>query len=224
MAVYIEDVIREIQRLLKDDTYTPSILLTLINQGMREIASAVLPDGKEVLLPALEATGTIDTSTSKHYVALPSDFNRKLISVYSGTQGDYVQLDDSLAMLNKFYPDGLNDTGNIERCARAGNSLYYNPMPSSADTLTLHYFKKPTTLDFGDEISEIPEHMAIPLLKGYCLKEAFSEIELTNQQPAGKSVLWEQYYLARLQELVNFIGPYATDLPQISYEYGMLKT
>jgi hypothetical protein len=222
MSVYVKDVIWEIQRLLKDDTYTANILLNLINQGMKNISNATLPNGLEVYLPELETDGTVTTSTSLWYGTMPTDYQKKIVSCYSDTQSEYVKVEPSYAMLTAQYFDGLIDTGNVRRVARRGSRLYYNPQPSSADTLTLHYWKNPTELALEDEITELPDGFIVPLLKAYCLREMFTEIEIQSRQPIEKSILWDKVYIAKLHEMMEMLGPYAFEPAEIRDRYGML--
>ncbi len=221
MTVKVEDVFKSIQRLLQDDTYTSEILLDLTNQGMAETAGMVLPDFREVLLPELEATDTVATHTTNRFEALPTNYQKKLLTCYSAAQSDLVRIESSYARLLKAYPDGLTDAGNVERVAIRGSNLWYNPKPSTSDTLTIQYFREPTTLDFLDEITELPEQYIIPILKSYCLKEMFTEIEIQNNQPPAQSVKWENVWLGKISEMIYFIGPYDAGPVQVQNTYGM---
>ena len=139
-------------------------------------------------------------------LSLPSDYGRGLSFVASESQGNRIQVYSSYHKFLKKYPL-LDDTGDVEVVAIKGNFLYYQPIPSSAETLTLHYYKKPTAM-VGSSIKPdgIPSHLQERLLVNYAAKEIYSMIEEAVKGKTLKSEKYEEKFQKAMADLVAFIG------------------
>lgn len=219
----VEQIIREIQEEIDAKEYSPARIISLMNDGLASIAAGVfpdIPDLPEICLPDLEAEDDVTTDITLSYVALPTDFQKKLVACYSAEQNRDVAILDSLDLLKRKEP-GLSGTYSVRYVAVAGGSLYYQGIPSSADTLTLTYFKKPTTLAPGSTPSELPDHLQKRLLKNYCLREMYRKKEYGLPQK-GNVGFYHSELVRALGELALFTGTYAKRPQRISNDMDYL--
>lgn len=122
----------------------------LINDAVRQIA-------EEVRFPELRQVSAVTTSITTYYVNMPATFSSRLI--YAGnSDGEYKVL-DTLDELIRWYPS-LDDSGDIEYVVCEGGILYYQPIPTVAETVTCIGYHLPDllTLD-GDTPSFIPSYL-----------------------------------------------------------------
>jgi hypothetical protein len=112
----------------------------------------------------------------------------------------------------------LNETGgNVERVAVKGNYLYYQPMPATAEALTLHYFRTPTEMSASDsEPDGIPSHLQDRLLVNYAAKEITGLVEEAVKGKTLRAVKFEEKFQRAMVDLVAFIGP--EDIEPLYYD------
>ena len=148
--------------------------------------------------------------------ALPSDYNRGLLFVTSESQGHRIRLYESFHKLLRKYPL-LDETGAVEFVAVKGDYLYYNPVPSTAEALILHYFRDPTAMSTsGSSPDGIPSHLQERLLVNYAAKEILGLIEQSVKGITLRSQKYEQKFQRAMADLVAFIGP--EDIEPIYYD------
>jgi len=151
-------------------------LLEFVNEAIHFIAM-------KADLPALEADDTVETVADTSYVALPDDFHRELFFCFNDTQGIEVELHSNLQFLRKKYHDGFDDEGAVYDAAIRGANLHYQYIPAddALETLTLHYFKKPTPITLltatPDDLTGLDDKMADNLLIYYVSYKIFDLIE-----------------------------------------------
>ena len=213
----VEDVIQEINEEIDLPGFSATRILRLINRGMLVIAAGrfrEFPEIWEICLPELEAQTGVSTTASVAYCSMPSDYHKKLMWCTTSANDYRIKVLKSLSHLKRIEPK-LDKSGAIRWVAVVGSNVYYQRVPSSAETLTLHYFKKPTTLSFGDTISELPDHLAVPLLKHYCLAEMYRVKDQAKPEVENETAP-KQFHLNEfrryLGELAAFIGPYTDDV------------
>jgi len=157
------------------------------------------------------ATIAADSTSPVAYTSLPSDYQKRLMSVHSDTNNRNVEILPSLdVLLSK--DSGLDDNGAVWWCCVVGDNLYYLNIPTSRETLYLHYWADPvaTAIDFGDTPSAIETHLQVPVLKSYCLREIWRLKELNSMQKPNFAFYNDSLKKA-LMELARFTGPYATE-------------
>ena len=146
------ELIARIQRIVQDRSFEPEDILDYINRGIQEIAQGMMvyyPDGTQVLsepLPDLVTSYELTSSTSYPYVSLPTDFGRDLLQVTNDSQNNTtVEIFDSFDEFLSYYP-GMSLTSQVFACCPQAGNLYYQGMPSTADTLTVWYHSIPATI------------------------------------------------------------------------------
>lgn len=209
----VETLITEVRRIVQDSSYSDSDILGFLNQAVQETAG-----DPRVFLPDMEDQDDVTTSTSVSYVALPSDYQKELFYCYNATKYWRIKVFASLGMLQREF-SRLDQGGAIVGVAVKGSDLHYQRIPSSEETLQLHFYRKPTDMsDLTDTPDGIPDHLQKPLLVSYACSEIYSEIE---QDITGQKIN-TAYYAGKYQEgiakLVAFIGPIANRLHEIGQE------
>ena len=109
----------------------------------------------------------------------------------------------------------MDESGEITHITIRGSRLYYQPIPGTYDTLTLSYFKLPTSLSFGDQITEIEEAYVVPVLANYVLAEMFRE------KNADLYASYNAEFIGYLSEMQMFEGPYKGNHDEIPDDWGM---
>jgi hypothetical protein len=137
MAVTQANLITDLTRIIQDASYDDTEQLIFLNQAMQEVAGHPL-----VLLDDLETGSDVTTSTTYPYVALPSDYQKNLFYIYNSTKYWEVAIRASLGDMLRRYSK-LDQSGTITSVTIRGSYLHYQRIPSSAETLELHYYRKP---------------------------------------------------------------------------------
>jgi hypothetical protein len=177
------DLVDYVADIIQDTSYVDATILKYINRGLRQIAGGIFityPDRTQVFsspLPNLLTSDTVATSTSAAYVALPDDFGRSLLAVSSAATDTLVTIVESFAEFLRMYPT-LDMSSSVTAVAVRGTRLYYQGIPTTSDTLTLHYYSTPTELeDDDDEPDCLPTHLHEELLVNYAAMKIYDQIE-----------------------------------------------
>lgn len=202
-------LVEAVQRNVDDDeVYDSGTVLNILNEGLLEIAGGVLmPDGRTTPpLPDLVDSDTVVTVTDAAFTDLPDDYHRGLFFVSSAANGGSVAIKPLSWILEK-YPE-LDESGSVSVVGIKGTSrIYYQSIPSTPDTLTLHFYRKPSLMvDDGDEPEGIPAHLAKKLLVNFALKEIFDEIEQDESGKKSNTTRYTNKFNEAVYELYLFIG------------------
>lgn len=209
MATLLE-LITEVQENVQDESFTQARITQIINRAIREIAGSSLLSAP---LPYLETTSTVTTSTTLPYVAMPATYQRDLTYCYSAAQTDEVIILASLEHLRAMYPS-MDYTGMVRHVAISASRLYYQHIPGTADTLTLHYYQFPTVLSVmtGSTADTcvpncIPAHLHEKLIVSRTSEIIFSKIEDGIDGSKVNTSYHHKEYLEGMQDLNIWIGP-----------------
>lgn len=179
----------QIKRIVRNKSWSDSDILDLMNRGLTAIAGGMMfqySDGTQALsppLPDLMTSSTVTTSTTLAYVSMPADFQRNLFMLKSLTNGlRIMNLFSTFAEFLTYYPmiEYSPLTCQVIGAARRGTQFWYQGIPTTAESLQLHYFRKPiiTTEDTVEsECDGLPAHLAEELLISYCAMKIWTEIE-----------------------------------------------
>lgn len=202
------------QGIIQDDSYYSGIT-TRINDAVEAIAAGVrMPDGSmSPPLPDLYATDTVATSTTLPYVSLPTDYQRHVFMVaddnsdqlYPPKGGGYY---DFAMFLRQASHKDLTQSGSVSVVCVKGSSLYYQGIPSAAETLTVHYYREPDAMVDGTDAPDgIPGHLQTRLIKHYVAKEIFGEGIEDGDDSRGTGFKYHtaKFYEA-MNDLIDFIG------------------
>ena len=144
----------EVENIIQDGSYSSEDLNGYIDQ-------CILYAGAQVDIPALKRIDTVDTVLSQAYVALTGltgGFSGKLRRV-KNADGDGITIFSSLELLMDEYPT-MDEAGDVEAVALEGSTLWYQDIPATVETLTVLYYRDPTTLSAdGNSPSDFPAHL-----------------------------------------------------------------
>ena len=167
-----------VQRILQDDAFDDDIT-TYLNQAQLEIAGGMqsaLGDWLTPELPELLTIGTVTTDTDVAYVNMPTNFQRRLQFVASAS-GTEISIEENFIDFTAIYPL-LDKAGIITSVIEKGGKFYYQGIPSVAEDVTLHYYRKPTDMSNNtDEPDGIPSQLQKELLVNHTCWKIFELIE-----------------------------------------------
>jgi hypothetical protein len=196
--------------IIQDGSYTAAQITTILNRGVIQIAGGILLPGFTAVSPPLldlYDSDTVNTSTTLPYVALPSDFQRNLELVASAAQDAEIRLYDSWKKFLKAYPN-LNETGDsVEACVVHRGRLYYQPIPSSSEALTVHFYRKPVAMSATSDTPDgIPDHLAYDALTAFAAKEIYKLIEDGIEGRRGNYEYYMAEFIKAMLEITHFVG------------------
>lgn len=195
------EISTEVLRSAIDADFTLTDTISYINKGLKEIAGAVL------LPKLLETDTTVDTTVGAAYSSMPTTFMRNLHYCYSDTNNRKIRIYDDVRLLYREFSQ-LDLGGSVVGVARRGDRLYYQRIPSTAETLRIHFYKYPTTITLGTETPDcLPEFLVRPLLVNYVAKELFSTIELGMTGPKVDTEYHEVKFMQAMSQLREYVGP-----------------
>lgn len=208
----LADLIEIIMDKVQDPSLDSKRIRRMINVAIQESAS-ILTDP----LPDCETRATLTTHIVNPYISLPDNFHRDLDFCFNVTRNDRVEVFRSLPYLSAVSGwENLDQAASVYGVARSGNTLYYQGIPTTAETLTIHYFRKPAELEKdNDEPWEFPSYSHQSIIVNHVLKELFSEIEDGIEQQKVNTAYHDKQWRDAILSLELFIGPRNTEPPQI---------
>jgi len=212
------EIIEQIAHIVQDPSYSHPMLLAKANDGIGRVAALVD-------LPDLKSSAEVATDTSNPFVALPTvagntfHVGKKDALFFVASQGQGVErniVESWIKFLQK-YPR-LDETGDvIDVCVRA-NLLYYQGVPSTADTLDVHFYRKPVVMvNPSDEPDGIPDHLQRNLLVNFGCWDCYSEIEDDESGRTPNTDKYEKRFYQAVSELKAYLG--VPDARPEHYEY-----
>ncbi len=212
MATFLELQTRTIKLVSSpslDDT-----IPALINQGVNEIAGGMLSTLADIVTPPLPELLTIDsvtTDVTAAFVAMPDNFHRTLQFAVKAN-GSEVDIADSFIEFIETDP-AMTRAGNINEVIEHGGKLYYLNVPTVAEEVTLHYYRKPVDMvDDNDEPDGIPEHLQIVLLVNFALWKAYGFIENGVDEKSPNTLKYREFFMSALRTLELTIPDYTRGL------------
>lgn len=177
MATFIE--LQNRVSVLVDDAGLLDSFGDFINQGVAEISGGVqstLGDWITPPLPDLFTIDTVDTVTDAGFVSMPVTFERGL-QLAVNSSGQEIDIANSFIEFTETYPL-LNDPGRISEVVEHGGRLYYQRIPTTAETLTIHFYRSSIKMIKDSDIPDgIPLHLQISLLTNFAAWKAYETIE-----------------------------------------------
>jgi hypothetical protein len=147
------EIVSRVSSILRDAAVTTTTILGYLNEGQLKIAGGILlPDGQLTKpLEDLQTYSALTSSITLPYISLPtalaSAYQRDLFMLISSTQEDRIPLLSKSAWMRFVESDYLlNSTGSISNAIVKGKRLYYNPIPTVAESLVGHYYRKPVNM------------------------------------------------------------------------------
>lgn len=203
------EIFNLVSPLVNIDDFDVDDTISYINKGLKEIAGIIL------LPKLLEVETTIDTVVSTSYADLPTNFMRNLHYCYSNDTNRKIRIYLDLRLLYSEFSQ-LDLSGQVVGVARKGDKLYYQRIPSAAETLRIHYYKYPTDLATGTSTPDcLPEFLVRPLLVNYVAKEV---LLIASDE---RSSLYETKYRQALEQLSFYVGPEPRERQEIGDDLNL---
>jgi len=215
MTTDLQTLITEIQGILQDSAYTDDVLIPKINRAVADIAGGIrMPDGQvSPPLPDLYQYDTVTTSTTAAYVSLPTSYQRNVFNILdsSGCRiappqgGDYYAFNRFLRCISDMR---LTEAGSVYRVAVKGTKLYYQGIPAAAETIGVHFYRKPVDMVAdADTPDGIPDHLQLRLIKHYVIMTIYGDkLEAGVTEPAVGFKHHAGKFFEAMTDLVDFIG------------------
>lgn len=167
------------------DLATPDKVLTLLNEGLFDVAT-------DVNLPALDTWGTVTVAAVASNASLPDGFMRELHTVYDSKRPDVdIPIVSSLKTLTNIHGVLGSETGPIEECCEEDGVLYFAPTPTEETSLVVGYYREPAALaDPTDIPSCLPQAFHDACLINYVAWRLFSIME---EGMDGETVMTARY-------------------------------
>ena len=215
-SITLSYLVEEIDGIIQDSAFDAVKITKRLNLMQSRIAGGIkMPDGSmSPSLPDLYKYGTVTTLTTAAYVSLPSDYQRNAFKILdsSGNKiapprgGDYYAFN---LFLKQVYDLTLSAVGAITKVAIKGRKLYYQGIPATAETLGIHYYRKPTDMALGDDCPDgIPtEDLQYRLLvHGVCADIFGVAIEDGQDNTAIGTKYHKGEFYNAMQELCEIVG------------------
>lgn len=214
-AIPLSTLIAEIQGVIQDDAYLEPTIIDKINQAVTSIAGGILMPDKSISppLPDLADYDTVTTSLTLAYVSLPSDYQRNVFlvcdssgnEIYPCSGGDYYAYN---LFLKGLVDKRMTEAGSVYRVAVKGTKLYYQGIPAAAETIGLHFYRKPTNMALNTDTPDgIPPHLQLRLIKHKACADIFGEQIEDGQDNVGVGYKFHSgKFMEAMLELVEFIG------------------
>lgn len=175
----LEKLRTEVERIIQDASFTGPVIDGFLNEVQNEVAGgfqSTLGSWITPPLPRLFTIDTIITSTTEAYVDMPATFQRGLQFVAS-SDGNEIDIAESFISFSETYPL-LNKSGSITECCEFGDIFYYQGIPVTASTVTLHFYRFPVDMEEATDIPDgIPNHLHRGLLINGACQKIFEQIE-----------------------------------------------
>lgn len=205
-----EMVTRVLKIIENDKHFDEDEIIGLLNRAVLRVAGGILRPGTQGLtfpLPDLFKIGSVDT-TIANSVAMPSDYQRGLCFV-ANSNGQEIQIYDSFQQFAQVWPL-MSYAAPVNGVCIQGKILYYQGIPSTQDTLTLHYYRYPEDMTSDASLPDgIPIEYHEELLVSYAAKEIYSLKEDGVDGSAFNTKKYEDRFNKALLELDNSIPSYA---------------
>lgn len=179
--------------IVQDPSFDISTVLAELDAFAAHITS-------RVLFPALEAEANVVTVTTAANVNLPGNFQRNLFHCRNAT-GQPVTILTSKVQLALRCGNDLAQTGTRTLgVAPAAPLLWYAPIPTAAETLTLSYHRKPDVITPASTLSFLPDGFDDLAINWACWK-LYAKIEQGTEGNKTDTSYYSNLYLGMLEEL-----------------------
>jgi len=179
----------QIKEILHTSIFTDSEITARLNLGVNLIAAGLPSSFGEIKtppLPDLFSIATVDTVLSTAYASMPATYQRSLQFV-ADSSGREIDVYNSMIEFAEDNPL-MDRDGSVDGVIEQGGRLYYQGIPTSVETLTLHFFRLPVDMSSDSESPDgLPDHLAEPLLVNYVCKELF---QLLRDKNSPDRVIW----------------------------------
>lgn len=151
MAFTLTDITTKVQQRVRDTNYSTGEITNYLNDTLNDIYN-------EYRLPFMQTTEdyttVADVADLTNGSGLPTDYSQAIQLVENSPGTRFIPYID-FTLLNETF-DVANGSGKVEYWYKFGETINLYPTPDAAYSLTLSYYKTPTTLSSGSDVPEFP--------------------------------------------------------------------
>lgn len=167
MSYTTGDIVTRVQQRVRDTGYSSSEIKSLLNDTQNDVFN-------EYRLPFMEATQTYtlteDVSDITNGSGLPTNYVQAIDLTLTAPNLERVLEYKDVREIDGFYPDPDDTTrhtpGLPSQWYTYAETIKVFPTPASAYTVSLRYYKKPTTLSADGDVPELPSEFEELLILG----------------------------------------------------------
>ena len=206
----VDEVISDIIGIVKDPKFGPAEVLKFLNRCNVMVA-------RKAHFSDLLQDDPIEPDKDAFVKALPADYHYGLYDCWSNTHNIQIKVYDSEGLINRQL-DRLDNNCPVIGVAEKGSTLYYQRQPSSAETLRLFYFKKPTDLTIGGVMPVyVPDDFHYTLYSYYCAWRIYERIEDGIEGDKVNTKYYKNEFYEALGDAVVFFKPFP-EAPNHAYD------
>lgn len=194
----LRDLVRS-QTLVESDDYTDDKVNNLINQALRDVS--VRFDW-----PYLAKIDTIAVTGAQDTYALPSDTSRVEAVLLEGQAQPLNEVAPSVALREDGTTPG---SGTPTWYFLWGNNVVLRPVPSASGTLTIYYYRTPTTLTNDGSSPEFAEQFH------YIVADFVMQQLWEREEDFEKAAVYAGRYAAGVESMARFYLNRVNDGPMI---------
>jgi len=192
-----------VSNIVQDSSFDNTDIDGYLNRGVSEIAGGLQSTLGSFItpsLPELFSISTVTTDTSLASVSMPATYHRNLQFV-SNSSGQEIEIYNSMIEFAEDYPL-MDGSGSVKSVVVQGNTLYYQDIPTVAETLTLHFYRLPVDMSASDGTPDgIPLHLQVPLLVNYAGWQIFQLIEDGMEGQGVNTIRYKTFFNEALRTL-----------------------
>lgn len=192
-----------VENIIQDTSFTSSDIDGYLNRAVNEIAGGLQSTLGSLVtppLPKLFKIDTVETSTSEAYISMPATYQRNL-QFATNSNGIEIDIYNSVIEFAEDY-SLMDKSGSVEAVIEQGGNLYYQKIPISAATLTLHFFRKSIEMSSNSDIPDgIPSHLQVPLLVNYASYKIYELIEDSAEGQGPNTIHYKTFFQEALRTL-----------------------
>lgn len=187
--------------IIQDSSFVDADIGKYLNRAVNEIAGGMQSSLGSFItppLPDLFKVDTVETVTDAAYVSMPATFQRNL-QFAANSNGIEIDVYDSMIGFAGDYRL-MDGSGSVEAVVEQGGNLYYQKIPTSAATLTIHFFRLPVAMSGASDVPDgIPSHLQRPLLVNHASYKIYELIEDSIEGQGPNTI----HYKALFQEALR---------------------
>jgi len=203
MSRDLEYLIAKVDKITQDTGFSTDDITDALNNAMNIIAGGIQRPDSSMLtspLPMLYSISTVTALTTTYKVVMPSDYQRDMVLVID-SDGREITLFDSFMDFMRTYP-GLDESGtSVSGVAIKGGYLYYQPIPTVAEVLTVHYHRLPVDMVATTDVPDGIPVQYYDLLVYHAIKEFFATIEDGLDGAMPNSDKWDNKLMQMLMRM-----------------------
>jgi hypothetical protein len=199
VADSLADLVGEVAGIVGDPGVSEAEIVRALNRGLFAAAGATR-------LPDLAAEARLSFEPGQADAMLPADLQHGPIDAFLHPGRGRVRVLPDLAALRRSVRPGA--TGRMRYVAVGAGRLHARPVPDTAVTVTVGYYRLPAPLvAASDKPRCLPPHLVGPVLVGFACRELFERLEEGDGDGKIQTAAYGRRFEAAMADLLALYGP-----------------